>query len=192
MKIIGITGGTGAGKSVLSGELKRRGAKVIDADLISRRITASGGAAYEEILKNFGREILGENGEIDRKLLGGIVFNNPERLELLEKITHKYIFEEMQKELDSCNEKIAVLDVPLLFQCDFPIKCDITVAVVADTDVRIARIMNRDNISKEAALSRMKNQLTNDEYTKLADVCFENNGDFEKLKEFADRLLTEL
>lgn len=188
MKIIGITGGTGSGKSVLSAELKRLGAEVIDADQIAREVAKKGGAAFEEIVRNFGTEILDEQGEINRKALGGIVFANPEKLELLESITHKHIFEKMRKEVQTSCKDTIVLDVPLLFQCDFPIKCDMTVAVIADDAVRIKRIMDRDNISEPAARARMKNQLTNEEYKKLADVCFKNEGDIETIKKFANKL----
>lgn len=187
-KIIGITGGIGSGKSALSAELKARGARVVDADLIARQVTQKNGVAFDEIVRQFGNEILNENGEINRAALGEIVFHNPQKLELLESITHKHIFERMQAEIESCTEDIIVLDVPLLFQCDFPINCDLTVAVIADEALRLERIMKRDNVSKEAALARMKNQLTNEEYRRLADLCFENNGDLKELKSFANKL----
>ncbi len=192
MKIIGITGGTGAGKSALSAEFKRLGTTVIDADLISREVSKNGGAAFDEIVANFGADILDKSGEIERKKLGKIVFENPDKLELLESITHKHIFESMQQEIDSCCSNVVILDVPLLFQCDFPIRCDLTVAVIADEETRIKRIMNRDGITKDAAVARMKNQLSNDEYKALADVCFENNGDVGEIKKFAELLVGKL
>ena len=188
MKIIGITGGTGSGKSVLSAELGQLGAKVIDADQIAREVSKKGGAAFEEIVRKFGTEILDEQGEIDRKTLGDIVFADSGKLELLESITHKHIFEKMRKEVLTSDKDTVVLDVPLLFQCDFPIKCDMTVAVIADDGVRIKRIMDRDCISEAEARARMKNQLTNEEYRSLADVCFKNEGDIETIKEFANKL----
>ncbi len=192
VKIIGITGGTGAGKSILSAEFKRLGAEVIDADEISRRITKKDGCAFSEVVSCFGRQILDENGEIDRNKLGSIVFADPEKLALLEKITHKHIFSEIEERINSCKDKVAVLDVPLLFQCDFPIKCDLTVAVIADNDIRIKRIVERDAISRDEASARMKNQLSNDEYKTLADVWFENDGDLDKLHDFANKIYKEL
>ncbi len=191
VRIVGVTGGTGAGKSVLSAELEKYGAKVIDADKISRQVTAVGGSAFDEIVNCFGKEILTTDGEIDRKALGSIVFGDSEKLELLEKITHKHIFEEMQFQLNNCNEEVVVLDVPLLFSCDFPIKCNITIAVIADPEIRLRRIMDRDGITEDAALARMKNQLSNERYQKLADICFENNNDMEKVKRFAKNILAE-
>ncbi len=189
MKIIGITGGIGAGKSTVSAEFARLGATVVDADKISRRVSARGGAAYDEIVSGFGRKILEPNGEIDRKALGRIVFANPQKLELLEKITHKHIFNEMKNRIEKCDTAVAVLDVPLLFNSDFPFKCDVKVAVVAEPETRCRRIMARDNISRDMATARMKNQLSNEEYRRLADVCFENNGGMAEVETFAKSLL---
>lgn len=188
MKIIGITGGSGAGKSTVCAELKKRGALIIDADKISREVSARGGAAFDEIVGAFGEEIL-SGGEIDRKRLGGIVFADREKLDTLNKITHKHIFAEMKRQLSGCRAAVAVLDVPLLFREDFPIKCDLTVAVTAPYNVRIDRIMKRDGIDRGAAEARLKNQLSDAQYASLADMCFENNGTEERLAELADRLI---
>lgn len=192
MRIIGITGGTGAGKSVLSAELKKCGATIIDADAISRQVTAKNGAAFDEIIKCFGAEVVAESGELDRKKLGGIVFSDAKKLELLEAITHKHIFNEIQSELDRCTTEIAVMDVPLLFSSYFPFKCDVTVAVIADEETRLGRIVKRDGISRADAVLRMKNQMSNEEYKRFADICFENTGDIKKVKEFAKKLCFEL
>ncbi len=189
MKIIGITGGTGAGKSVLSKALEKCGATIVDADRISKQVSSLGGAAFDEIVSEFGKEVLKSDGTIDRRALGGIVFSDTQKLELLEKITHKHIFEEMKKQIEFCSTDVIVLDVPLLFKTDFPFKCDVTVAVIADTDVRCRRIMIRDNISEDMARARMKNQLSNEEYQRLADICFENNGDMAKIETFAKSLM---
>lgn len=188
MRIIGVTGGIGSGKSSLCAELKKLGAEIIDADLISHEITQKGKAALCEITEAFGEDVITELGELNRKKLGSIVFGDPEKLKILNKITHKYIFEEMNRRIERTTAPVVVLDVPLLFQCDFPIKCDLTVAVVADKEVRIRRIMQRDGIDRSAALLRMEKQLTDSDYRRLADVCFENNGDVDKIREFANSL----
>lgn len=188
MRVLGITGGTGAGKSVLCAELERCGAEIIDADLISRQLTKRGGAAFDDVVNEFGSEILKADGEIDRGALAKIVFNDSKKLELLNRITHKYIFAEIRRRLARCKKQLAVLDVPLLFSCDFPIKCDLTVAVIAPEAVRVQRIIARDGIDREAALARIKNQMTNDEYAAKADLCFINDGAAEKIKRFAKEL----
>ncbi len=188
MKIIGVTGGTGAGKSAVCAELKKCGATVIDADLIAKQVVLSGEPAFDEIVLAFGEEILAEDGQLNRKKLADIVFSDKEKLKLLNEITHKFVFAEMNKRLEEAKSEIVVLDVPLLFQCGFPIKCHLTVSVLADREERIARVMERDKISREAVLARMSGQLSDDEYRRLADVCFVNNGDVAELQRFAKGL----
>ncbi len=174
---------------MLSAKLKELGATVVDADLISRQVSQKGGAAYAEIVDAFGEGILNEVGEINRQELGKIVFSDRQKLELLEEITHKHILRTMQDEVEECKTPVVILDVPLLFQCDFPIKCDLTVAVIADREVRISRIMERDGVSREMALARIKNQIADDDFMVLADMVFENNGDIKKMEEFANNLI---
>ncbi len=174
MKIIGITGGIGSGKSTVSYEFKKLGATVVDADSISRMVTAKDGYAYPEIIQTFGKEILLENGELDRKKLAKLVFSDKNKLNVLNKITHKYIFEEMERQIDNAETEILVLDVPLLFSNDFPIKCDLKIAVIADEELRIRRVKNRDGLNTEEIQARMKNQLADEDYIKLADVCIVN------------------
>ena len=191
MRIIGVTGGTGSGKSTLCSCLVELGATVIDADKIAREVTLKDGAAYPEIVREFGNGILDENGEIIRKALGDIVFNDSKKLELLEKITHKYVFREMEIAIATCKSAVLVLDVPLLFQCDFPFKCDLTVAVIADEIVRIDRIVMRDGLSEAQARDRIRNQLSEAEYRRRADVVFENNQNPDDAMEFAKKIYFE-
>ncbi len=191
MKIIGVTGGTGSGKSTLCTCFRELGATVIDADKIAKAITLKGGAAYSEIVKEFGDGILDEKGEIVRKALGDIVFNDSKKLELLEEITHKYVFREMEIAINTCKSSVVVLDVPLLFQCDFPFKCDLTVAVIADEKVRIDRIMMRDSLNETQAKDRIRNQLSEAEYRQRADRVFENNGNRDDAMEFARKIYYE-
>ena len=189
MRIIGITGPTGAGKSTVCDELKKRGAEIIDADRISREVSRKNGEAFDEIVECFGKDILKADGEIDRKKLAGIVFNDKEKLGLLNSITHKHIFNHMRERISDSKRDVVVLDVPLLFQSDFPFKCDLTVAVIASPEVRTKRIMERDGISCEQATARMKNQMSNSEYMVLADRCFQNDGDINAVAEFVDGII---
>ena len=192
MKIIGVTGGTGSGKSTLCAILGELGATVVDADKLSKKVTQKGGAAYQEIVREFGVGILDDNGEIVRKALGNIVFNDSKKLELLERITHKHIFSEMEAAIGASTASVVVLDVPLLFQCDFPFNCDLTVATVADEKTRINRIMMRDGLSEAQAKDRIRNQLSEDEFRRLADVVYENNGNRDEMMEFAKKIYFDL
>lgn len=174
MKVIGITGATGAGKSSVCAELARMGAETADADKIAHEISARGGAAFDELIEEFGTEIIGADGEIDRRILGGIVFSDRRKLERLNEITHKYVYRELQRRIGECKAETIVLDVPLLFDKNSPIEYDLTVAVTADRRTRLKRIMARDGIDKQAAEARMRNQMTDSEYAALADICADN------------------
>ena len=188
MKIIGITGGSGAGKTTVCAELKKCGAVIVDADKISKEVTKKGSPALREIEKAFGKQYILPSGELDRKRLGEMVFSDDSKLEILNKITHKYIYLKMEQEIKNAHTNVVVLDVPLLFGTDFPFQCDLTVAVVADEEERIRRIVARDSITREMAEARLKNQMSDEENRKLADICFENNGDTQKIKAFAKEI----
>lgn len=176
MKIIGITGGIGSGKTTVSGMFSSFGAEIIDADEISRNITKKNGAAYPEIVDTFGNAILRSDKEIDRKALAKIVFSDIKSLELLNKITHKYVFEEMKKRIEKSDASVVVLDVPLLFSSDFPFKCDLTVGVICDREERVKRVQKRDGISREEILKRIENQISDDILKNKADVIIANNS----------------
>ena len=154
MKIIGLTGGTGSGKGFVASYLKNNGAYIIDADEIAHRIILKGEAAYKEIVEFFGEGILDEEGNIIRKELGKIVFSDGEKLKVLNSCTHKYIgltvLEEVKKaEAEPDKYKFIVYDAPLLLDTDFINSCDEVWSVFADAETRCARIMARDNITKE-------------------------------------------
>lgn len=188
MKVIGITGGTGAGKSTISAALADLGAETADADKIAHAVMSPDGAAYAELVCVFGREILCGDGKIDRKKLGKIVFADRQSLQTLNDITHKYVYAELQKRIDSCRADVIVLDVPLLFEKGSPIHYDLTVAVTADRETRLARIVARDGIDRSAAAARIKNQMTDAEYAQLADMCVEN-GEGADARELAARIM---
>lgn len=180
MIIVGLTGVIGSGKSTVSHILSELGAYTIDADEISRTVLDKDTPAYFETVEYFGREILSCGGSINRKELAKIVFNNKAELDVLNRITHKYIFIKMQNMIDkyisaSGSGDMIVLDVPLLFSDDFNIKYDKSVVVTASRDIIIKRVMRRDGMDESEILSRIKNQLSDEELIKRADFVIENN-----------------
>lgn len=196
MFVLGLTGGTGAGKSAAAGIFRDLGAYIIDADEISRGILNTGSPAYSETVNRFGQGILEPGGGINRKALGGIVFSDPAELEALNQITHKYIFRDMRERLKTgeAQSGLTVLDVPLLFSADFDIRYDKSAAVIADTGVRLRRITERDGIDRAQAVSRINAQLSNEELRRRADYIIENNtdniGDLRhKVKSLYERLI---
>jgi len=177
--IIGLTGGTGAGKSAVSNFLESKGATVIDADKLSREITKENGVALPEINEAFPGVI--KDGILDRKALGRIVFSDKEKLLILNKITHKYIIKLTEEKISEATGLI-ILDAPLLFEAGEEALCDKVIFVRADDDVRIKRIMERDNLTYEEAKMRIdaRNLLP---IMEKCDFVAENNGDVEGLCE---------
>ena len=194
MKIIGITGRMGSGKSVLSRHFAKRGAEVVDADNIAHSVLLKGGPAYKGVIEAFGEEVLGADGEIDRKRLGQAVFNDVEKLLALNALTHKHIIAEIERRLDGCEAPWAVLDAALLFESGLDEACDVTVAVTAPESQRLSRVIQRDGLPKEAAEARIKSQYKHDDPASLSDYVLENNTDMEQFiiraESLAQRLLT--
>jgi dephospho-CoA kinase len=155
--VIGLTGGSGTGKSTVANALKRCGATVIDCDGIAHQNMKRGGVAYDEIVTEFGEEILLPTGEIDRKALGNIVFNDTDSLARLNKITHKHIIDSV-KESIARGEGIVVIDAPLLRQVGLDKLCDKVWITEAPYETRLERIIERDGVTRQAAQARLKNQ----------------------------------
>ena len=181
MKLIALTGGIGSGKSTVLNEFKRLGAEVISCDEISHRIMLRGGSAYTEVTDKFGSIILNEDKEIDRKRLAAIVFSDNEKLELLNSITHRLIYAEIEKQIIKSLAAVVCVEIPLLFTTVSPLKIDLKIAVIAEEDIRIKRVMERDGVSADEVKARMEKQLSDDEMRKRADCVIENNGDADAL-----------
>lgn len=192
IKIIGVTGGIGTGKSVVAQMMSEFGGIVLDADAIYNQLIKQGEVAYIDIVKNFGETILTPDGEIDKKKLSSIVFNDREKLILLNKITHKHVGDVVHQKVDEIKQELKnkenddlafiVLDVPLPVEYGFFDLVNLVVAVVADADTRIERIMKRNNVSEEEAQKRIDAQMSNREYEEIADYIIENETDIETLK----------
>ncbi len=186
MKVLGVTGGSGTGKTVVCRMLKEQGGKVIDADVVSKKLQAKGGAAYDEIVARFGTDILQEDGELNRKALGAIVFNDKGAMADLNGIVHKYVSKEIKRRVAGYREQgdvpFVVLDVPIPIEDGFFDTCNTVWAVVANDDLRIARLMKRMMIPEREAALRIGAQLSNREYSDLADCIIENEGSVVDLK----------
>lgn len=194
MRIIGLTGGTGSGKSFVSDRLKQRKVYVIDADVLAHEIIEKGKPAYNEIIKYFGNEIIDDNGEIIRRKLGDIVFSDKEKLAFLNLCTHKYIRMEILKIINEIKPKIneysaIIIDAPLLAEAGLLDICDDIWVVYADPEVRKKRIMERDGISEQQAVNRIASQKTWEEYKNLGAVIIDNSSDDENVERQLDALI---
>jgi len=181
MKIIGLTGGSGAGKGEACKAFLSFGIESIDTDKISRDVTKKGGDCLDELVENFSGAILSEYGELNRKKLADIAFASQENLGMLNKITHKHILNECKRIiLDTRNagRKALIIDAPLLFESGFDKSCDVIISVIADPEKRINRIIKRDSISLEQAEARIKNQKSDGFFEANSDYIIYNNSDY--------------
>lgn len=186
MRILGVTGGTGSGKTVVCRILKEHGGKIIDADKITRKLQEPGQIVYEEIKEHFGNEVILPDGNIDRKKLGNIIFSDKTKRGILNSIVHTRVSQEIKKRIAKYEEagdaEFAVLDVPIPVEEGFFDTADCIWAVIANNDIRIARIMKRMGITEREAESRVAAQMSNREYEDIADVTILNEGDINELK----------
>ncbi len=195
--IIGITGQTGSGKSVVCCELKNHGYVIIDADKIARE-TVNNADCLTALSKAFGKQILTSDGTLDRSALAKSAFCSREKTDLLNSITHPAIVKEMLKIADDTvsQGKIAVLDAPQLFESGLDKNCDIIFAICANDDVRRQRIMMRDGIEIDSANVRMKAGLSTQYYIDHNAVLIDNSGDStpeqiaEKISKTIERMKT--
>ena len=179
MKIIGITGSIGSGKSHVAALISERGIPRIDTDEVYHGFVSKRSPMTEEIEKHFGSEVINPDGSLNRAALGKIVFSDPEKLKLLNSLTHgtvKARVREMLTEYRKAGERAVLVEVPLMFESGFDKECDEVVCVVADDKVRLERICERDGISEKDAKKRMKNQKDNDFYIANSSIIVYNDG----------------
>lgn len=186
MKILGVTGGSGTGKTVVCRILKEQGGKIIDADVVSKKLQQKGQPVFEAIVAHFGEGVVGSDGELDRKILGSIVFNDKREMQVLNGLVHRYVAVEMKRRVEGYREQgdipFVVLDVPIPIEEGFFDTCNTVWAVVANDDLRISRLMKRMMIPEAEAVKRIGAQMSNREYSELADCTIENEGNVEDLK----------
>jgi len=196
MVTVGLTGGVASGKSLVSGGLKRLGAHIIDADVISREIVAPGEPAYREIASTFGKGVIRADGTIDRKALGSLVFSDPEKRKILNKITHPRIIEKIGLEIKALEAKggdpLIVVDAALLIEVGLHKEMSKVIVVYADEEKQIRRIISRDHLTEKEARERVNAQMPLPEKLKYADFVIDNNGSVEdtlkSVKELYGRL----
>lgn len=189
--VVGLTGQTGAGKSTVSKVFAENGFFVIDADHVARMVVEKGSNCIGELTLSFGTGIINCDGTLDRKALANIVFNNKSRLDKLNSIIYPYILSEISSLIEN-TEGFILLDAPTLFESGAYKMCDIIISVTADPQIRKKRIIKRDKLTCEQAVSRMKSQLDESFFIEHSDYIINNNNDIESAyrisKEIADKI----
>ena len=194
MKIIGLTGGIGTGKSTVSAYLAQKGCKIIDADLISHQMTEAGSPCLAEIKDAFGEDVFLRDGNLDRKKVGRLVFADATKKKTLEQIITRRVIEKTLRILQDCRarqEDLGVLDSPLLFECGMQRYTDETWLVVCRTETRLRRIAARDGLAEEDIQKRIANQMSTEQKEKLADYIIDNSRDLAWLYAQIDTLLAK-
>lgn len=193
--IIGLTGGIGSGKSETARHLMSLGAVHVDADAISRSLTAPGGEALEPIREVFGDGVFFEDGTLDRRALGEMVFNDVAARRALEGIIHPRVQRATMEAVDKAREDGAdavLLDVPLLFETGMDALCDVNWLITADREQRIQRVMARDGLTREAVEARINSQMSDEEKAARATKVIKNDQSVEKLKSELTGLYNQL
>ena len=182
-KIIGITGGIASGKSTVTHFLRQKGFEVVDADALVHQLQKPGGRLYQILVEHFGEKVLLEDGELNRPLLASLIFSNSEEREWSKETQGQIIREELGSLRDkfSETEELFFMDIPLLFEQDYASWFDETWLVYVRRDTQLDRLMNRDQLSKESAETRLASQWPLEEKKKLATYILDNNGSREQL-----------
>lgn len=192
--VIGLTGQSGSGKTLVSDHLKNCGYSVINADLVARQVTVTGSECNKSLSKIF-PECFDEKLCLDRRKLGNIVFSDGQKLQMLNDTIFPYINKLIKEQIDTLAQsgvKVIILDAPTLFEAGVDKLCDIIISVVADDEVRLGRIRSRDKISDESIKARFSSQKSNEFYLTHSDIILENNDKAEKLLQHADRIFGDI
>ena len=195
MRVIGLTGGIASGKSLVTEQLAERGATVIDADKVGHSSYRKGSETFRELVEAFGEEIVGADGEIDRKALGGKVFGDPAARRRLERIVWPAMRTMMEAQLEtlrSASAGIVVIEAAVLIEADWlPIVDEVWVVSASPATAR-KRLFERNGLNEEQAEARLRAQLANDARRSYADVVIENDGTLEELTAAVDAAWSKL
>lgn len=181
--VIGLTGSIASGKSTISKMFKEMDIPVIDADQISRDVVEPGEPAYESIVQQFGREVLHEDGYLDRKKLGKVIFSSEEKRKQLNEIVHPQVREEMVRRREQYKQEeyaAVVLDIPLLFESKLTDYVEKTLVIYVDERTQLQRLMERDRSNRNDAKERIAAQIPVKKKAEMADAVIDNNGTIEE------------
>ena len=182
MYIIGLTGGISCGKSAVADILRRcRGATTLDIDKVTHQLLEPGGELFDIYVRHFGNYIVTQEGGLNRKLIGEIIFNHPDERAWINSVAHPILLNKARDFLVECSEagvRLVVLEVPLLFEAGWEHLFDEIWAVYTTPGTQLQHLMQRDKLTKQQALTRIKAQMSPKEIRKRADVKIKNYGGY--------------
>jgi dephospho-CoA kinase len=186
MKVIGLTGGIGSGKSTVTELLSELGASVVSADEVGHQCYQPGTEAWKDVVDAFGEEVVAPDGSIDRQKLGPIVFGDPEALKRLNQIMHPRMYDMMAEQIEEYRRggvEVVILEAAILFEGGWaPLADEIWVTVASEPTV-IQRVRERTGLPEEQIRSRIRSQMSNEELKGKADLVISNDGDLDELRE---------
>ncbi|HUV44301.1 MAG TPA: dephospho-CoA kinase [Dehalococcoidales bacterium] len=195
MKVIGLTGGIGSGKSTVSRFLGEMGAVVLDADKVGHQAYQPGTETWKELVAAFGEDIVAPDSTIDRRKLGAIVFADPEALARLNRIMHPRMFDMMKARIEEYRgqgTEVVVLEAAILLEANWTPLVDEVWVTVASESIVVQRTRERTGLPEEQIKARIRSQLSNEERSQQAKVVITNNGDLEELRVKVEELWQEL
>jgi dephospho-CoA kinase len=193
MKLIGLTGGIGSGKSTIARRLEKLGARVIDADVVSREVVEPGQPALASIVATFGADVLNADGTLNRARLGDIVFTDKEAREKLNNIVHPAVRERSLKLFaEAEDQKVVIYDVPLLVESENSYSFEHIIVASAPEEIRVERLMEHRGMTESEARARIESQASEEARLTLADTVIDTSGSLEDTYSQVDRFWAEI
>lgn len=195
-KIYGLTGGIASGKSTVLKMFEERGFRVYDADTVAREVVIPGSIGLQQIVAQFGNDMLQSDGTLNRKRLGAVVFSDPQQLQNLNNITRPLIKQRISKMITevkaSSSTTISIFEIQLLFEGEYQDYFDGVISLYVRKQIQLQRLMRRNNLTKKVALERINSQMSMDEKKRRADFVIDNSKDLTHLANEFDKLISQL
>lgn len=190
--IIGLTGSFGSGKSAVAGIFASFGAKIIDADKIAHSCLKRGSRIYKKVILAFGPQVIGKNKEIDRGILGKIVFNDESKLKKLNSLIHPEIIRVIKKKIGSLKKGVIILDAPLLLEAGLRKRVDKLVVVTAGKNRQLKRLLKKTALSRADILKRIKSQISQKMKLRVANFRIDNSGTLKETRKRVEEIRRKL